>query len=242
MKLSAGLSGEARVYAAHQPVAARKRTSSATRSDSPPAPPRDSPSRHHVSAREEVYRRVSGEFSPAVMRTRPTWAIRTCTPNMPGPTTEDSIGRPPRACAAVSPSSPARAQRHRLLPHLARRPLAGPQYRQPQFQRRGKRAALRARPHPIPATSAHLDAGHAGHRPHRLYQVLLQLPDRLRSGKRRDRDPYALWDIYAGFSRGQFHPFLQLSNVTATSYEEIQGVIMPGRSVIGGVEWVLAKH
>ncbi|MDR3703714.1 MAG: TonB-dependent receptor [Candidatus Sulfopaludibacter sp.] len=60
--------------------------------------------------------------------------------------------------------------------------------------------------------------------------------------KRRDRDPYALWDIYAGLSRGQLHPFLQLSNVTATSYEEIQGVIMPGRTVIGGVEWVLAKH
>ncbi len=27
--------------------------------------------------------------------------------------------------------------------------------------------------------------------------------------KRRDRDPYALWDIYAGLSRGQLHPFLQ---------------------------------
>ncbi len=60
--------------------------------------------------------------------------------------------------------------------------------------------------------------------------------------KRRDRNPYALWDIYAGLSRGQLHPFLQLSNVTGTSYEEIQGVIMPGRTVIGGVEWILAKH
>ena len=35
--------------------------------------------------------------------------------------------------------------------------------------------------------------------------------------KRRDRDPYALWDIYAGFSRGQLHPFLQFSNPAAPS-------------------------
>ena len=60
--------------------------------------------------------------------------------------------------------------------------------------------------------------------------------------KRRDRDPYALWDLYAGYSRGQVHPFVQISNVTATSYQEIQGVQMPGRTVIGGVEWVMARH
>ncbi|SPE42865.1 TonB-dependent receptor [Candidatus Sulfopaludibacter sp. SbA3] len=59
---------------------------------------------------------------------------------------------------------------------------------------------------------------------------------------RRARDPYALWDVYAGLSRGKLHPFLQISNITAESYQEIQGVQMPGRTVIGGVEWVLAKH
>ena len=60
--------------------------------------------------------------------------------------------------------------------------------------------------------------------------------------KRRDRDPYALWDLYAGYSRGQVHPFVQISNVTSTSYQEIQGVQMPGRTVIGGIEWVMARH
>ncbi|HWC96651.1 MAG TPA: TonB-dependent receptor [Candidatus Sulfopaludibacter sp.] len=59
---------------------------------------------------------------------------------------------------------------------------------------------------------------------------------------RRERDPYALWDLYAAYSRGALHPFLQVSNVTATSYQEIQGIVMPGRTVIGGVEWVLARH
>jgi hypothetical protein len=34
---------------------------------------------------------------------------------------------------------------------------------------------------------------------------------------------------------------VQLSNLTNTSYEEIQGIAMPGRTVIGGVELVLRK-
>ncbi len=56
---------------------------------------------------------------------------------------------------------------------------------------------------------------------------------------RRERDPYALWDLYAAMPKGRVHPFLQISNVTSTSYQEIQGVVMPGRTVIGGIEWVL---
>jgi iron complex outermembrane receptor protein len=56
---------------------------------------------------------------------------------------------------------------------------------------------------------------------------------------RRERDPYALWDLYAAMPKGRVHPFLQISNVTSTSYQEIQGVVMPGRTVIGGIEYVL---
>ena len=58
---------------------------------------------------------------------------------------------------------------------------------------------------------------------------------------RRARDPYALWDVYAASSRGRVHPFLQLSNVTGTSYQEILGVAMPGRTIIGGVELLVRK-
>jgi iron complex outermembrane receptor protein len=58
---------------------------------------------------------------------------------------------------------------------------------------------------------------------------------------RRGRDPYALWDFYAAYSHGKVHPFFQVSNITQTSYQEIQGVQMPGRTVIGGVEWMLKK-
>jgi iron complex outermembrane receptor protein len=57
--------------------------------------------------------------------------------------------------------------------------------------------------------------------------------------ERRARDPYAVWDVYAANSRGKVHPFLQFSNLTATRYQEILGVRMPGRAVLVGVEWVV---
>jgi iron complex outermembrane recepter protein len=56
---------------------------------------------------------------------------------------------------------------------------------------------------------------------------------------RKERDPYALWDVSAARSRGRVRPFLQLSNLTSTHYEEIQGVQMPGRSIIGGAELII---
>jgi iron complex outermembrane receptor protein len=56
---------------------------------------------------------------------------------------------------------------------------------------------------------------------------------------RKGRDPYAVWDLYAARSRGRLHPFVQAANVTATSYQEVLGVRMPGRTLIGGVELVV---
>ena len=59
---------------------------------------------------------------------------------------------------------------------------------------------------------------------------------------RRERDPYALWDIDAAYSAGRLHPFLRMSNLTSTSYQEIQGVDMPGRTIIGGIELLLRRQ
>jgi iron complex outermembrane receptor protein len=59
---------------------------------------------------------------------------------------------------------------------------------------------------------------------------------------RRARDPYAVWDLYAASSSGRVHPFIQFSNLTGTSYQEILGVRMPGQTVIGGLEWVVRRH
>ncbi|HUS07705.1 MAG TPA: hypothetical protein VMZ52_15470, partial [Bryobacteraceae bacterium] len=60
---------------------------------------------------------------------------------------------------------------------------------------------------------------------------------RLGALERYARDPYALLDLYAAGTRGKLHPFIQLSNVSDTVYEEIFGVRMPGRSLLVGVEW-----
>ena len=59
---------------------------------------------------------------------------------------------------------------------------------------------------------------------------------------RRARDTYALWDLYAALLKGRVHPFLQFSNLANTSYQEILGVPMPGRTVVGGVDMVFRKH
>lgn len=58
---------------------------------------------------------------------------------------------------------------------------------------------------------------------------------------RRARDPYALWDIYLAETHGRVHPFLQLTNLANVGYQEVFGVPMPGRGVVGGIELVILK-
>ncbi len=57
--------------------------------------------------------------------------------------------------------------------------------------------------------------------------------------ERFQRDPYAVWDVYAAMPRGRIRPFAQFTNLSSTRYEEIPGVAMAGRAVVGGVEWVV---
>jgi iron complex outermembrane receptor protein len=54
------------------------------------------------------------------------------------------------------------------------------------------------------------------------------------------RSPYGLWDASAAWSTGRVRPFVQLTNITSTVYEEIPGVAMPKRGVLGGFEFVFA--
>ena len=54
-----------------------------------------------------------------------------------------------------------------------------------------------------------------------------------------DMSPYAIWDASAGYATGRVRPFLQLTNITSTVYEEVPLVAMPKRGVIGGVELYL---
>jgi iron complex outermembrane receptor protein len=54
--------------------------------------------------------------------------------------------------------------------------------------------------------------------------------------KRYASDPYALWDASLGREFKNLSAHLALANLTNTGYREIQGVAMPGRSVVFGMD------
>jgi iron complex outermembrane receptor protein len=53
------------------------------------------------------------------------------------------------------------------------------------------------------------------------------------------RDPYAVADLFLARSGARLRPFLHLTNLSGTAYEEILMVPMPGRGIVGGLEFVL---
>ncbi|HYH00310.1 MAG TPA: TonB-dependent receptor [Terriglobales bacterium] len=55
-------------------------------------------------------------------------------------------------------------------------------------------------------------------------------------------DPYGLWDVALARQFGYVTARLAFSNLTDTRYEEIQNVVMPGRSVMVGLEFVVPKR
>jgi iron complex outermembrane receptor protein len=69
----------------------------------------------------------------------------------------------------------------------------------------------------------------------------LLLRTRMGAEQRIQRDPYAVWDVYFAWSRDRIRPFVQFTNLTDTRYEEILGVAMPGRAVVGGVEFHILR-
>jgi iron complex outermembrane receptor protein len=54
-------------------------------------------------------------------------------------------------------------------------------------------------------------------------------------------DPYGVWDADVGREFQHVAAHLSFSNLSDTQYEEVQGVIMPGRSVIFGIDLYLRK-
>ena len=58
---------------------------------------------------------------------------------------------------------------------------------------------------------------------------------------RYQRDPYALWDVSLARQFNHVAAHLALANITNTDYQEIPGVVMPGRSVIFGLEFALRQ-
>lgn len=54
---------------------------------------------------------------------------------------------------------------------------------------------------------------------------------------------YPVWDVSVVHEHGRFQPFLQMTNLSNTGYDEIPGVPMPGRAFLGGVKiWIFRPH
>jgi iron complex outermembrane receptor protein len=60
--------------------------------------------------------------------------------------------------------------------------------------------------------------------------------------QRYQQDPYPVWDAEMARERGWLRPYVRISNISNTGYQEIAGVPMPGRAFVGGVELVFGKR
>jgi iron complex outermembrane receptor protein len=53
--------------------------------------------------------------------------------------------------------------------------------------------------------------------------------------------PYPVWNAALARDAGKLRPYLRLSNLSNTGYQEVNRVVMPGRSVVGGVSLWLGQ-
>jgi len=70
-----------------------------------------------------------------------------------------------------------------------------------------------------------------------------QLQARTRVGvtQRVEHQAYPVWDLALARNTGWLRPYLQLANLSNTGYQEIPGILMPSRSVVGGLEFLFAR-
>ncbi|MGA9667865.1 MAG: TonB-dependent receptor [Terracidiphilus sp.] len=70
----------------------------------------------------------------------------------------------------------------------------------------------------------------------------LLLESRLGVVQRYQQTAYPVWDESLARSSGRIRPYLQMTNLSNTGYDEILNVRMPGRSFVGGVEIAIAHE
>jgi iron complex outermembrane receptor protein len=69
----------------------------------------------------------------------------------------------------------------------------------------------------------------------------VQIRARIGVTQRYQSDPYPLMEVSAARGFGPIQPYAQVTNVTNSGYEEIQGVRMPGRAYLLGMQVTLFK-
>ncbi len=67
------------------------------------------------------------------------------------------------------------------------------------------------------------------------------LHNRVGVTQRYEQTAYPVWNAAIARERGYVRPYLQMSNLSNTGYEEIVDVPMPGRSFTGGIEIMLSR-
>ncbi|MGA7159057.1 MAG: TonB-dependent receptor [Acidobacteriaceae bacterium] len=70
----------------------------------------------------------------------------------------------------------------------------------------------------------------------------LLVRQRLRVVNRVGRGVSPVWDASVAWDRGRVQPYVRGTNLSNTGYQEILGVQMPGRGVVGGVQVVLGRR
>ena len=55
--------------------------------------------------------------------------------------------------------------------------------------------------------------------------------------QRTGRTAYPLWNLGLARNTGRVRPYVRLLNLSNTGYQEITGVPLQGRTVMGGMEW-----
>jgi len=68
------------------------------------------------------------------------------------------------------------------------------------------------------------------------------LRSQVQIAQRYHRDAYPVWNLEAVREHGRIQPYLRIANLSNTGYDEIEGVPMPGRSFVGGIQLVLARR
>ena len=68
----------------------------------------------------------------------------------------------------------------------------------------------------------------------------LMLESRLGVVQRYQQTAYPVWSESLTRQTGRIRPYLQMTNLSNTGYDEILNVRMPGRSIVGGLEFELS--
>ncbi len=73
----------------------------------------------------------------------------------------------------------------------------------------------------------------------------LRVRNSLQVAQRYQQTAYPVWDVafeYDAGTRQKWRPYLRLANLSNTGYQEILGVAMPGRSITGGVTYLVGRR